>query len=184
MAVAQSTSIPLPQQEGVEFREIPDFPGYCVGDDGSVWTRKNTHGQLGSVWKRRKPYRNAGYPAVRLCIKGKCTFRLVHVLVMTLFVGERPEGMEVCHQNGDPTDARLVNLRWDTHSGNTEDARRHGTMYMGSRHHLARLTEDGVREIRRRFAAGESCKKLAHDNGVSRTTIERIVKRIMWRHLQ
>lgn len=28
---------PFPNVQGVEFRPVPDFPGYCVGDDGSVW---------------------------------------------------------------------------------------------------------------------------------------------------
>jgi hypothetical protein len=43
------------------------------------------------------------------------------------FVGPAPEGMEGCHYNGDPTDNRLENLRWDTRKANVADAIRHGT---------------------------------------------------------
>lgn len=51
----------------------------------------------------------------------------VHRLVMLAFVGPCPEGMEVCHNNGDPTDNRLTNLRYATRSENHYDKRRHGT---------------------------------------------------------
>lgn len=52
---------------------------------------------------------------------------LVHRLVLTAFVGNCPENMEGCHENGNPSDNRLGNLRWDTHSANHLDKRQHGT---------------------------------------------------------
>jgi hypothetical protein len=30
----------FPYVEGVVFKDILDYPGYCVGDDGSVWSSK------------------------------------------------------------------------------------------------------------------------------------------------
>lgn len=51
----------------------------------------------------------------------------VHVLVLETFVGPRPAGMEACHNNGDPRDNRLSNLRWDSRAANREDAIRHRT---------------------------------------------------------
>jgi hypothetical protein len=54
------------------------------------------------------------------------TWKLVHVLVATAFLGERPEGMEVCHFNGHHRDNRAENLRWDTHKNNAADMVRHG----------------------------------------------------------
>jgi hypothetical protein len=35
--------------------------------------------------------------------------------------------MEGCHENGDPTNNRLANLRWDTPGNNNLDKQRHGT---------------------------------------------------------
>lgn len=29
--------VPFPDCPGVNFKAIDGFPGYCVGDDGSVW---------------------------------------------------------------------------------------------------------------------------------------------------
>lgn len=59
----------------------------------------------------------------------------VHTLVLETFVGPRPQGMEACHANDDPTDNRLVNLRWDTHRSNTRDEVANGN------HRNARKTE-------------------------------------------
>ncbi len=53
----------------------------------------------------------------------------VHTLVALAFLGLCPEGMEVCHNNGDPHDNRLSNLRYDTHVANSLDRREHGTAY-------------------------------------------------------
>lgn len=59
----------------------------------------------------------------------------VHALVLEAFVGPRPDGFHGCHNDGDPTNNRLVNLRWDTPSANRLDSVRHGT------HAMARKTE-------------------------------------------
>lgn len=51
----------------------------------------------------------------------------IHRLVMAAFVGPCPEGMEVCHNNGNPTDNRLTNLRYGTAADNRSDSVKHGT---------------------------------------------------------
>jgi hypothetical protein len=70
--------------------------------------RANTHGHL----------------SVSLSANGVSRSRYVHHLVLTAFIGPRPDGMGACHDV--PTDNRLVNLRWDTPSANTLDSVRNG----------------------------------------------------------
>lgn len=65
-----------------------------------------------------------GFPLKR---DGQKTSKRVSVLVLTAFVGPRPPGYVGCHNDGDPTNNRLSNLRWDTQSANVRDAVRHGT---------------------------------------------------------
>lgn len=75
----------------------------------------------------------------------------VYRLVLEAFVGPCPLGMEACHYDGDCTNDRLDNLRWDTRAGNIADKHRHGTMIgrkAGIRHHNARLNDDDIRCIR------------------------------------
>jgi hypothetical protein len=49
----------------------------------------------------------------------------IHGAVLEAFVGPRPEGMEACHNNGNPAANRLENLRWDTHAGTVADVHLH-----------------------------------------------------------
>ena len=79
-----------------------------------------------------------GYPFVNLCIQGKCQVRTVHSLVAEAFIGTRPKGMEVCHNDGDPANNRLDNLRYDTHSDNMLDSVRHGTNPSAAKTHCPR----------------------------------------------
>lgn len=66
------------------------------------------------------------------------TRRLVHQLVMEAFVGPRPSGMEICHGNGDPSDNRLDNLRYDTRSANQFDRISHGRHNNAGKTHCIR----------------------------------------------
>ena len=68
-----------------------------------------------------------GYPFVKLSNHGKTQVRTVYSLVAETFIGTRPEGMEVCHNDGDRTNNHLDNLRYGTSSDNNLDQLRHGT---------------------------------------------------------
>ena len=59
----------------------------------------------------------------------------VHRLVLAAHIGPCPDGMEVLHINGDPTDNRLTNLRYGTRSENNRDKVRHGTDHNESKTH-------------------------------------------------
>ena len=71
--------------------------------------------------------KRGGYPEVSLYAQGKRERRYVHSLVAEAFFGTRPKGMEVCHNDGDPTNNHLDNLRYGTRSDNMLDRVRHGT---------------------------------------------------------
>lgn len=59
----------------------------------------------------------------------------VATLVLEAFVGPRPNpDQQCCHNDGDPENNHLSNLRWDSQSGNALDSVRHGT------HNQARKT--------------------------------------------
>lgn len=64
---------------------------------------------------------------VKLSVDGITKTRLIHHLVLKAFRGPRPLGLQGCHNNGNPVDNRLANLRWDTAVENMQDALRHGT---------------------------------------------------------
>lgn len=100
---------------------------YEVSDLGNVRSLDGTRAGRkfrGRVLKPRS--RHAGHQAVDLSTPGRRWSVDVHRLVLSAFVGPCPEGMEGCHNDGDPTNNRLGNLRWDTHRANMQDRITHG----------------------------------------------------------
>ena len=116
-----STSV---ASEVEEWRTIPGFEGcYEASNLGRIKSLPRTTTRGGIL---RPSLAHYGYQSYRLSVRGhKATYR-GHVLVMLAFAGPCPEGMEVCHINGDPGDNRLGNLRYDTHKENMRDIKRHG----------------------------------------------------------
>lgn len=62
----------------------------------------------------------------------------VHRLVLEAFVGPCPEGMECCHNDGNPANNMVGNLRWDTTVGNMLDKAGHGTNHQLNKTHCPR----------------------------------------------
>ena len=179
--LAQKGHVVTEEQPTVEYRDIPGFPGYRVGDDGSVWSCQFGR-HHNARWRKLKPFIHQKRTASRtyLCLhlfrNGKRHTRLLHRLVLEAFVGPRPDGDESRHLDGNPLNNTLANLRWGTHAENTADSRRLGRF-------ATKLSEDEVREIRRRVTAGESRKVLAVEFGTSVTNINSIMNGYSWKHL-
>lgn len=108
----------------------------------------------------------------------------IHRLVLNAFVGPRPGGMVCCHNNGNPHDNRLKNLRWDTQTNNHLDKRRHGTAAWGERNPQAKLTRNQVVEIRERVAAGELQRVVGAEFGVTQPTVSEICSGKNWTHVR
>lgn len=102
-------------------------------------------------------------------------------MVLEAFVGPCPNGMECCHNDGNPANNVLANLRWDTPKANNADKRAHGTHLEGSKIPWAKLTEKDVLAIRRMAAAGLTQRSIADRYGMTQSRISRIVSRKQWR---
>src|SRR5215469_11602400 len=95
----------------IEYRDIPGYPGYRVGSDGSVWSQRNFHGGVGGPWRLLRPRPNASeHLRVTLSTPTVTRDRFVHILVLEAFVGPCPSGMECCHGDGNPKNNNLSNL--------------------------------------------------------------------------
>ncbi|RUU22663.1 HNH endonuclease [Mesorhizobium sp. M7A.F.Ca.AU.002.06.1.1] len=110
----------------------------------------------------------------------------VHLLVLEAFVGPRPDGLEGCHNDGNPDNNRLDNLRWDTPESNQADRIAHGTDIRGIKNGQSKLTEEDISAIRREYVPrvkGSDCRALASKYGVSHSLIAGIVRNKTWRHV-
>lgn len=179
--------------EAVEYRDVPGFPGYRVGDDGSVWSRwrrvglgggRGSRAVLSDEWRRLKTSPRQAYPTVTLYCDGAKRRLGVHQLVMLAFVGPCPEGKEVAHENGIPADCRLGNLAYKTHSANALDRNRHESDPRGEKNPHAKLNDEQVRAIRAEYAAGGiTYRRIGLRYGVSESAIHLVVKGTRWGHV-
>ncbi len=122
----------------------------------------------------------SGYLRIRLQIHGRDSQYYVHRLVLLVFKGPPPPGMDGAHNNGMPADCRLSNLRWDTVDNNHADKLRHGTQQRGVACYQAKLDDAKVRLIR---ASAATSQALSEQLGVSAANIRRVRKRIIWKHV-
>lgn len=170
------------------------YPAYRVGDDGSVWSCYKHRGGPGRVridylsdrWRRLvgKPHPNGGHLRVVLCNQSGHRSMFVHRLVLMAFAGPCPDGLIGCHNDGNPANNRLENLRWGTPASNLADRDAHGRTARGAGHGRTPFTDEDVRVIRKTYAAGTSQKLLARKYNVAKSCIWAIVTGRSWRHIE
>lgn len=152
---------------------IHQYPDYHATVDGRIFSMR--------TGRYLKPIKMGRYLGVQIKDEhDRLVKRYVHRLVLEIFAGPCPEGMEARHLNGDRHDNRRVNLQWGTKAENAADKIAHGTSGRGERNPMARLTAVAVEEIRRRAASGEVQRSLAREYGVSPMTVSRAVRGESW----
>ena len=124
--------------------------------------------------------------------------RSVGPLILETFVGPRPENYDCCHFDGDPTNNKLSNLRWDTKKSNAQDRIRHGrkissfvkgsnradgSKFIGEQVYSAKLKENEVLEIRKVESYRGINMDLARKYNVSKSCIQAIRHRRIWKHI-
>lgn len=102
---------------------------------------------------------------------------LVHYLVMLTFVGERSNGMDIRHLNGNPQDNRLENLAYGTRTDNILDVYRIGKRWR-------KFSIQDIRSIRTLLELGLSATEVAQEMNCSLSTICNIRKGRTYRWLK
>lgn len=166
------------------YKDIPGFPGYRAGDDGTVWScrQPGPNRPLARLWVLLKPrISHNGYERYTLFKKGHRHGKFGHILVLEAFVGPCPDGMECRHPDRSRTNNRLENLSWGTRQENEGDKISHGTKTESENHWKAALNTSDIITIRKRYSDGVSRSQLAKEYGTTWHNIHRIVKRKSWR---
>lgn len=111
----------------------------------------------------------------------------IHRLVAVAFVEKGNGGNFVCHKDGDNQNNHAENLYWGDAKTNSLDAVRHGTNFgfktKGEKVWCSKLSEDDVKDIRKRVKNGESRGSLSREYKISKPVVTNIMKRVIWKHV-
>lgn len=174
------------------------YPKYRVGSDGSVWSYR-LRGRSGErrilAWRKLDGKRMGKYIRHHLSNtkrgKGRSKGLLIfaHRLVLLAFVGQCPEGMQCCHNDGDGSNNCLSNLRWDTPFGNYRDKIFHGTAPVGERSGTAKMSNAQVQYLREKYSRWKGsqrafCRKYAPRIGIKSETIRGMLRGHCWNSIR
>lgn len=172
------------------YRCHPDFPGYLICSDGSVWscwkrTQRRAVATSTPLQRLSPGINTGGYPFVRLKYRGTTfqVIRRVPRLVLEAFVGACPDGQQAMHRDGNKSNNAIANLSWGTPKENADDRNAHGTTARGIKIGTAKIDESQAVQILELRRECRSLQSIADQFGISKRQVGRIVHRESWRHV-
>lgn len=155
----------------IKFKEIKNFPGYYVYENGNIISTKQGYNRI------LKPYTsNKGYQYIKLFNKDyELKHCAMHRLVALAFVDNRHSKREVNHKDFNKKNNHYTNLEWNTSKENKNH------MYTQSDHTPVRnysrslLYKDGVL-VADFISVSEACRFAAITYGVSFESMRRYKK--------
>lgn len=168
-----------------EWRPIAGYEGrYEVSNLGRVRSlpRRDSTGTGRRGIIRRQHRHVSGYVKVGLCRDGWLTNHLSHRVVAAAFLGPCPPGYHVNHRDGVKNNNAASNLEYLTPSANRQHAVTVLGKCRGTKHALAKLTDEQVHALRA-APTGATISDLARRMGVSRRAVRNAKTGRSWAHL-
>jgi hypothetical protein len=165
------------------WRVIPECSSYAISRSGCV--KRILDSKTSKAGTFIKPYKsNSGYVTVVLRNAGRAKTFYVHSLVLSAFHGPRPTAKhQAAHINGHREDNSVENLRWASPIENAADKKLHGTDQIGMKHHMRKITDADVLEIRRLRQQGVYCKDVARKFGLHKAYVSLVANGKRWSHV-
>lgn len=167
-----------------EWRLIPESGGvYYVSNTGKV--KSITHNvkqhngkcriQIGRELSQSKCKK--GYLMVSIKRKGNKYHTFVHRLIAICFIPNPENKPQVNHIDGDKLNNSIENLEWCTNKENHDHARKMGLMKCNTceKHHMSKLTNNQVKEARKKRKKGSTIPELSIEYNVSTTAMHKIL---------
>lgn len=152
------------------------------------WDRVNKDGPVhpvhGQCWVWTGCTTDAGYGRFRI---GNQVVIGVHCFSYGEFVGSVPDGLFVLHRCDNRVCVRPSHLFLGTNQDNSQDMVNKERQAKGEANGNSKLTEDDVREIRRRYCrwsqSRSNLRELMHEFGVAKAAVQNILSRKTWKHV-
>lgn len=151
-------------------KEIKDFPGYTITDDGKVISYKFKEPRIMKTWLQK-----SGYENIKLCKENHTYHFLIHRLVAEAFIPNPNNLPEVNHKNKIRNDNRVENLEWCSRKENLYDS--YSTLSQIRNFKECLLINSETKEIIGDFKSISAAAKYASENfGCSKSGIIRNYK--------
>lgn len=109
--------------------------------------------------------------------------RLAHRVAYAFFVAPIPPGGHVLHRCDNPSCVNPAHLFLGDQQSNNADKVSKGRQCRGQTRPASKLTDEQVRQIRRRHEQGTSQKQLRIEYGVSKSVMSHLINRQAWKHV-
>lgn len=160
---------------------ILGFEDYATMGGKIYRVRESSSDAKNLTYKPLRPSKNpGGYLIGTLYKNGKRASLSWSSAICAAAHGQRPDGMQCCHNDNDKFNNLPSNLRWDTPSANSADKKKHGTHQQGEKHGSSKI--DNHKALAIRHDAG-SCRETALKFGVSRQLVSKIRRKELWAHI-
>lgn len=160
----------------------------------SGWFRVNKDGRIETTyqWRACKEYtdrpwficdRADGKGYLYISFRGKRVkaHRVAYALYHNAHLGD----FEINHIDGNRLNNKKENLELCDAVRQSKHAYDCGlNSFRGEKHHKAKLSEDAVLKIRKRFSSGESFKEIASSYSVTKECIRYVCVRHTWKHVE
>lgn len=163
----------------VVYVDVPGWPKYMAGSDGSILSLK---GKLPRILKQTKR-KKSEYSCVSL-VNGRFKRSMnIHWVVLLAFCGPKPAGMVRRHIDGNPRNNSISNLAYGTHKKNSLDAIMHGTTLSGEKNKQSKYSESDIEKVRNLyFVDGLRQKEICKITGMKKCQVSGIVLGRSWKH--
>lgn len=138
-------------------KEIKDFPGYVITDNGKVISYKFKKPRVMKTWLQK-----SGYENIKLCKENHTYHFLIHRLVAEAFIPNPNNLPEVNHKNKIRNDNRVENLEWCSRKENLYDS--YSTLSQIRNFKECLLINSETKEIIGNFKSISAAAKYASEN--------------------
>ncbi len=170
-----------------QWKAIPGFEGkYEASTMGRVRSLTASRGIRKTPRVKKLTTDKDGYLHVGLCVGvgAKSINFVVGRLILMTFDRLPKFKEEAAHNNGNPTDNKLGNLRWATKSENEQDKFLHGTAPVGENCYRATITDTQARKVKELIRTGVKRSEIITITGCSLAVYKNILRGSSWKHLK
>ncbi|MCP3684269.1 MAG: hypothetical protein GY861_16435 [bacterium] len=164
------------------WKDIPGYEGYYkASTHGRIKTleryveaKSNSRRKISERILALRPQERVGFRAT-LCKNGESSKQSVAYFILLTFKGERPEGFDCSHLDGNNRNNYIDNLIYESRSDNLLRKRKHGTSNnTGVCGGIKKLSYNDIRFIKKAIRFGIKGIKLANHFNVSVSMISKI----------